>query len=30
MMSLSGEDADLWEELKAEITPPNKRSKKQK
>jgi hypothetical protein len=30
MMSLAGEDADLWEELKAEITPPSKRSKKSK
>lgn len=30
MMSLSGEDADLWEELRAEITPPSKRPKKQK
>jgi hypothetical protein len=30
MMALQGEDADLWEELETEITPPSKRSKKQK
>jgi len=30
LISLAGEDADLWEELKAEITPPSKRSKKRK